>query len=606
MNQNVFFDYDVKEHVAIIQTDSSFYNETWFQQLIRLLNDKTNEVVSNPSGLIKAPWWAFLSTRKEIGAILKSSKIKYTVSDFANTHILKSKMHEDTYTKLLPCQELTFEEIENKLISNGWDWTLRPLTSHQFRNIQKIIKYYASATFSVPGAGKTTEALAYFYLKSNHNSKLLVVCPKNAFISWDEQLSICIKNTEEIFIRLRGGSDNIEQLFNSPNRFYIITYQQFARVPDIIANYLYENDTFVFLDESHRIKSGRGKITADSILKISHLPIGKLVMSGTPMPQSSDDLIPQYEFLYPEIKVSSENVIERIQPIFVRTTKEELNLPVVKRYKIDIPFNPVQKQLYTLMKYEVARQAEHTLSASTRSAFRQLGKSVIRLIEVVSNPSLLLKDLTFLDHSLLSEVLNEGSSQKLLFACERARQLAKNNKKCIIWTTFRENVETIAERLSDLQAVYIHGGIDTGDDFDESTREGRIKKFKEDDNCFVLVANPAAASESISLHMACHHAIYVDRTYNAAHYLQSEDRIHRLGLKPDQSPTIEILICPESIDENIQDRLQIKVERMANALNDKSLTIETIPYDIGDDPEQESSDIDYDDVKSLLSWLRNK
>jgi len=606
MNENVFFDYDLKDHRAIIKADSSFYNKTWYQQIIRLLNDKTNDVISNPSGLTKVPWWAFLSTRKDIGAILRSHKISYSVSEFANAHILKSKKHEDTYANKLPTQELSNLEIEKQLILNGWNWTLRPLTSHQLRNVQKIHKYYAGATFSVPGSGKTTEALAYFYLKSNKDSKLLVVCPKNGFISWDEQLTICIKNHEEGFIRLREGSDNIKLLLDKPNRFFIITYQQFARVPDIIANFLYENDTFVFLDESHRIKSGRGKITADSILKISHLPIGKLIMSGTPMPQSSDDLIPQYEFLYPEIKVSSENVIERIQPIFVRTTKEELNLPPVKRYTIEIPFNPVQKQLYSLMKYEVARQAEQTLNASTRSAFRQLGKSVIRLIEVVSNPCLLLKDLTFLDHSLLSEVLNEGSSPKLLYACERARQLAKNNKKCIIWTTFRENVETIAERLSDLQAVYIHGGIDTGDDFDDSTREGRIKKFKEDNNCFVLVANPAAASESISLHVICQHAIYVDRTYNAAHYLQSEDRIHRLGLKPDQSPTIEILICPESIDENIQYRLELKVERMANALNDKSLTIETIPYDIGDDPEQESSDIDSDDVKSLLEWLRRK
>jgi SNF2 family DNA or RNA helicase len=106
--------------------------------------------------------------------------------------------------------------------------------------------------------------------------------------------------------------------------------------------------------------------------------------------------------------------------------------------------------------------------------------------------------------------------------------------------------------------------------------------------------------------MVCHNAIYVDRTYNAAHYLQSEDRIHRLGLNSDQSPTIELLICPESIDENIQERLQIKVNRMANALNDKSLSIETIPYDIGDDPEEDSINIDYDDIKSLLEWLRSK
>ena len=51
-------------------------------------------------------------------------------------------------------------------------------------------------------------------------------------------------------------------------------------------------------------------------------------------------------------------------------------------------------------------------------------------------------------------------------------------------------------------------------------------------DCWVLIANPAAMSEGISLHHECHDAVYVDRTFNAGQYLQSIDRIHRLGLEP--------------------------------------------------------------------------
>jgi len=218
---------------------------------------------------------------------------------------------------------------------------------------------------------------------------------------------------------------------------------------------------------------------------------------------------------------------------------------------------------------------------------------------------LLLKDIGFAHGDYLVDALNEGSAPKLEFACQRARQLASQKRKCVIWTTFRENVETLAERLTDLNAVYIHGGVDTGEEEDTYTREGKIKKFKNDPNCYVLVANPAAASESISLHMVCHHAIYVDRTYNAAHYLQSEDRIHRLGLGPDVSTNIEVLYCPGSIDENIHARLVQKVDRMAAALNDSSLHIETIPYDIGDSPEDDVELLDVEDIKSLLEWLKH-
>ena len=73
---------------------------------------------------------------------------------------------------------------------------------------------------------------------------------------------------------------------------------------------------------------------------------------------------------------------------------------------------------------------------------------------------------------------------------------------------------------------------------------GKIKRFHEYPNAFVLVANPAACSESISLHTVCHHAIYLDRNYNAGQYLQSEDRVHRLGLPPGQKTIIEGTLQP--------------------------------------------------------------
>ena len=39
---------------------------------------------------------------------------------------------------------------------------------------------------------------------------------------------------------------------------------------------------------------------------------------------------------------------------------------------------------------------------------------------------------------------------------------------------------------------------------------------------------PGAPFESISLHKACHHSIYLERTFNAGHFIQSKDRIHRV------------------------------------------------------------------------------
>lgn len=81
------------------------------------------------------------------------------------------------------------------------------------------------------------------------------------------------------------------------------------------------------------------------------------------------------------------------------------------------------------------------------------------------------------------------------------------------------------------------------------------------------MANPAACAESISLHKVCHHAIYLDRTFNCGQYLQSLDRIHRIGLKRDEIVTYHLIVANNTIDETIDRRLVEKEEMMLNLLD---------------------------------------
>jgi SNF2 family DNA or RNA helicase len=66
----------------------------------------------------------------------------------------------------------------------------------------------------------------------------------------------------------------------------------------------------------------------------------------------------------------------------------------------------------------------------------------------------------------------------------------------------------------------------------------------------VLIANPAAAREGLTL-TAANHAIYIDRTFNLLDYLQSQDRIHRIS---QQRPAyIHNVVGAETIDAYIDD-----------------------------------------------------
>ncbi len=93
----------------------------------------------------------------------------------------------------------------------------------------------------------------------------------------------------------------------------------------------------------------------------------------------------------------------------------------------------------------------------------------------------------------------------------------------------------------------------------------------------VLVANPAAMSEGVSLHQDCHDAVYLDRTFNAGHYLQSLDRIHRLGLAEDIVTRMTFLVSVGTIDEIVDQRLRTKAERLSQMLEDEDLVTMALP-----------------------------
>jgi SNF2 family DNA or RNA helicase len=550
---------------------------------------------------VELPWHAFIANLSILADIRRLFGAELTFTSTVERLLKETVALRRTVSSISSFESVPEDQIEAKLVSLGFS-SIRKLTKEQIRNLSKLSRLPFGATFSVPGAGKTTEAIAFYLLHRKEQQKLFVICPKSAFPAWEEQLATCIPEKGLEIIRLTGGEYRIqEELTNRIHDVFLISYQQFNRVSEIIAKYLHLNHTFVFIDESHRMKGGERRETGRQIQRISHLPVGKLIMSGTPMPQGISDLIPQYSFLFPtDGEVTEQNVKDKFDRIYVRTTKNELLDPKdfpLNIIKTPIPLHEPQRYLYNLIRSEELRQLSGINQRSIKF-YRQLGKSYIRLLQVVSNPSLLLRSMqTFPDS--LREAIEFGDSNKIRYTVLRARQLAKQGKKVLIWSGFVENVETITSMLADLGAKCIHGGVEAGSDEEEDTREGIVKEFHDNDQMQVLVANPAACSEGISLHTVCHHAIYVDRNYNAAQFLQSMDRIHRLGLPKGTQTIIEIIHSPDSIDDLIDFRLTDKVRRMADVLKDPSLNIEPVTIDLDKDG------FDEFDAKQLLMHLKS-
>jgi len=581
--------YNLESRRILLATDKS---SVGWMNIRRICQERTAEFEDAGPMQFSVPCWCFLAVRKSIGHHITNYNLSFEVDDQVKQLLQDAGAHERNFSQIIP-SVYSEEQLPEELQSRGFR---RSLTSEQKRNVHILTRFSAGATFSVPGAGKTTEALAYFTLTASPDSHLLVIAPKNAFAAWEEQLAECLPQFSNEICRLVGGASAISKLLQEPKKFLLITYQQVPNVIDLLGDFMTRKKALLFLDESHRMKRGMDGVIGKAILELAHLPEKKLIMSGTPMPNSEEDLIPQVGFLYPEMDADKNNVVELVKKVSVRTTKGELGLlpiiPVIRH----IALTPSQRYLYSLLKSEVAREAAG-LKVNDRMMLRRFGKSVLRLLQLVSNPMLLSKE-KISHEGLLAEILADEDSPKIEYVCNRARQLAKEGKKTLVWSSFVNNVELISERLADIGADYIHGGVEAGDEEEEQTREFKIKRFHDDKRAMVLVANPAACSEGISLHTVCHHALYLDRNFNAAQFLQSQDRIHRLGLPADQTTIIEILCCPDTVDEVVDSRLKAKVQKMAEVLDDPSLHYDPVVLD------PDVTDLDDGDVQELLNYFK--
>jgi SNF2 family DNA or RNA helicase len=194
--------------------------------------------------------------------------------------------------------------------------------------------------------------------------------------------------------------------------------------------------------------------------------------------------------------------------------------------------------------------------------------------------------------SLIEEYSKHEVPWKFKYALHRVNDLAQSNEKVLIWSNFVGNLASLKGILRKFQPAVVYGNVSLED------RALELHRFRNDPNCRVLLSNPQTLGEGISLHQVCHYEIFIDRTYNAGLYLQAVDRIHRLGLKPEQETRIELLVSAGTIDERVSARLATKIASLSDFLQDPNLVSTAIPTsdDISPLEVLGLSDEDFEDI----------
>jgi SNF2 domain-containing protein len=489
----------------------------------------------------------------------------------------------------------------------------RPLLPHQRKAVQHALANRNDANFSVPGSGKTQTALATFAAMKLDRvlERILIIGPASCFTPWEEEFTATFARSPTS-VRLIGAPGKRVKLLRDIGDADLVlcTYQMAAKERDALTRALKRDRYLLVLDESHHIKNIQLGQWARTALELAPFAERRLILSGTPAPHSLLDLWSQFTFLWPSQAVlgsraefetrafngsrGAASIKKDLAPFFARTRKSDLGLPRVDPRFTKIPYRDIperQRLVIRLLELRTIQEAKKLgLQRADVDLLRNWRKArSLRLLQAASNPALLrgaLLDVSafgepFDDDPTLVALLRDYEAHetpvKIAFVVNEARRLVAQGEKVLIWATFVENLLLLDRLLKDLNPVKVYGAVPPyaeDDDPEFESRERNIQEFKmlPVKSRPILIANPAACSESVSLHKVCRHAIYLERTFNCGQFLQSMDRIHRVGMPPHTRPTYHIPVA-ECAVEQVLDRRLAKRQRVLYDILDDDMSV---------------------------------
>lgn len=432
--------------------------------------------------------------------------------------------------------------------------------AHQVEAIDYIEKHEYVALFDEQGLGKTKIVLDAVCnnLKEGVIDGGLIICRKNLIQTWQEEIET---HSYLKSIILRGSPKEKGMKFMGFTHFYIINYESVIRELERLKLFLGIRNMVIILDESHAIKNPESK-TAEAVLQLSELAKKRIIVSGTPVANKPEDIWSQFYFLdggellgddYKKFKnkysinlkvtnsVESNTAFKQLRALIeansIRRKKDDV-LELPDKVYIDkyVDLAKVQGEMYKRLRDELCIEIENSEGEIILDESNDLLKKLLRLAQIASNPQLIDKSYS-----------EEPAKFPVLYSL--VKDIMEKQEKVIIWSCFVDNIKKMRRELQEYGAKVIYGDIPI------VTRNATLRQFKTDPNCRVLIANPAAAKEGLTLTVA-NNAIYLDRNFNLVDYLQSQDRIHRIS----QTRLCKIfkLIAKNTIDEYIDEILKRK------------------------------------------------
>lgn len=461
------------------------------------------------------------------------------------------------------------------------------LFAHQIKHVKFHATKKKSADWSECGTGKSLTALAKFRLLYHAKvaMKLLVVCPLSVLEPWAQEIE---KHTDFTYVKLVGDVNSKLRLLKQDKHIYLITYDAIAGRGGslgIVWNVLIRKKFgMIVCDEITNIKNFRARRTKALALLCEKIPYS-LFLSGTPITKRVEDIFTIYRimddgdtfgknifsarrtylknigYIYPNWVLREEKLEELKGKLYknaVRVKKDEcLDLPP----KIWLPrfcyLSQEQQELYKGIANSILKDLEIKAGEKTISIHGALDK--------MGKLSQIIDGFVYADEG--TQLLTQNPKLEVL---QEIIQEIPQEEKIIIYARWREDLKLIGKFLqaSGIPFSIMHGNLSA------KQRKEQILSFMQKGEVRVFLSQIETGGFGLTLIQASN-VIYFSLSFSLVFFLQSQDRIHRIGQT--KSCRYFILMGKDSIDEYVWETLQKGIE-LAKGLMDEDRIIRLKEY----------------------------
>jgi len=505
----------------------------------------------------------------------------------ASEHVSLDQEFANQRARLRDLLQRDFQGVAARALPPGFIGELRPYQKAGFDWLHFLREYqFGGCLADDMGLGKTVQALV-FLQSLYHDSQAedmpatasLLVVPRSLLVNWQRESA---RFTPSLRLLEYFDSDRLKD----PDAFkdvdlVITTYGVLLRDIQLLHGYEFH---YAILDESQSIKNPLSQTAhAAHLLRARH----RLVLTGTPIENSTSELWSQFTFLNPGLlgslkyfktefgvpieKKHDERAVENLRrlvyPFILRRTKDQVapELPPRSERILYCDMEPAQRKLYNRTRdlYRgvlLGMLEEQGLNESRMKILEGL----LRLRQIANHPQLV-------------DEKAPNASGKFELLLDTMDTLQAEGHKALIFSQFVQMLSLLRRDIDGRQIPYTYLDGQT------QARQEQVDTFQNDPNIPFFLISLKAGGLGLNL-TAADYVIHIDPWWNPAAEMQASDRTHRIG---QEKPVFVFkLITRDSVEEKI-----LVLQERKKELVDQIITTESVFF----------KDLTTEDIQALFS-----